>query len=450
MTKEAEEKLFVEKMQGIFRPDEMKVGRLVSRKQGSNRTDFIVEMDKKEIVSIGFGNRQENHADVVMNIAEPIKKFEAIYIPTKEMISTTEHFASLYEEYHIDFEEMYYDLAKLLDKPLSKGANTIEQKAVLSSFEEIMKGQIVQKDRKFYLKVKGEGEFEMGLLSDGYRKLSMLVYLILSGSLNKNAVLFWDEPETNMNPKMIRPIVQAIAELAKMGVQVFVTTHDYFVQQEFNFLAEYPEINDKNLDIRFMSLYRDEDTNELRYEMKKHYLIWNTMQLCRNYFNKFPSSKGVDFLSDTDEYFVFTEVKNCKGDEGNCNWRIHPNNSKVSTSSTSVKVEGRDSLDIEVVQKVAMTLSALAGVGTFGDNKKASKELLDFAEEAFSEEFSSDKKKILVLLFLEGDFGSASKSKKKIMKDLQDSMKAKLRWLKCRVSVVDSDTYNDKVFRIIK
>lgn len=38
----------------------------------------------------------------------------------------------------------------------------------------------------------------MGLLSDGYRKLSMLIYMILSGSLNKNTILFWDEPETNM------------------------------------------------------------------------------------------------------------------------------------------------------------------------------------------------------------------------------------------------------------
>lgn len=184
------------------------------------------------------------------------------------MISTTEHFVSLYEEYHIGFEEMYYDLAKLLARPLSKGPNTNEQNAVLKSFEEIMKGQIIQKDNKFYLKIKGEGEFEMGLLSDGYRKLSMIVYLILSGSLTKNSVLFWDEPETNMNPRMIRPLVQAMVALAKMGVQIFVTTHDYFVQQEFNMLTVYPELNPDNLDIRFLSLYKDTETNELKYEMK--------------------------------------------------------------------------------------------------------------------------------------------------------------------------------------
>ena len=266
-TKEIEEMMFVSKLQGVFRPDGMKIGRLVTRKQGSNRTDFSVVLDKNQQISVGFGNRQENHADVKMEQVDAFGNFDVIYIPTKEMISTTEHFTSLYEEYQIDFEEMYYDLAKLLDRPLSKGANTNEQNEVLKSFEEIMKGQIVQKDKKFYLKIKGEGEFEMGLLSDGYRKLSMIVYLILSGSLDKNTILFWDEPETNMNPKMIRPIVQALVALAKMGVQIFVTTHDYFVQQEFNMLTVYPELNQNELDIRFMSLYKEK--GEIKYEMER-------------------------------------------------------------------------------------------------------------------------------------------------------------------------------------
>lgn len=268
-SREIGEQHFVEKLQGIFRPDEMKIGRLVSRKRDSNRTDFSVVLDEGQKLSIGFGNRQENHADVEIEGKIPSGGFDAIYIPTKEMISTTEHFAALYEEYHIDFEEMYYDLAKLLDRPLSKGPNTNEQNEVLKNFEEIMKGQIVQKDKKFFLKVKGEGEFEMGLLSDGYRKLSMIIYLISSGSLNKDTILFWDEPETNMNPKMVRPIVQAMVALARMGVQIFVTTHDYFVQQEFNMLKVYPELCPDNLDIRFLSLYREDESQELKWEMEQ-------------------------------------------------------------------------------------------------------------------------------------------------------------------------------------
>ncbi len=268
-TKESAERLFVEKLQGVFRPAEKKIGRLVSRTRGSSRTDFSIVMEKNQKISIGFGNRQENHADVGIEGLPLNMKFDTIYIPTKEMISNTEHFAALYENYHIDFDEMYYDLSKLLDRPLSKGPNTQEQNEVLGSFEKIMKGQIIQKDRKFYLRVKGEGEFEMGLVSDGYRKLAMIIYMIRSGSLNKDTVLFWDEPETNMNPKMIRPIVQAMAALARMGVQIFVTTHDYFVQQEFNMLTAYPELNPDKLDIRFMSLYHDEESGRLKYEMKQ-------------------------------------------------------------------------------------------------------------------------------------------------------------------------------------
>ena len=120
----------------------------------------------------------------------------------------------------------------------------------------------MQKNKNFYLKVKGSGEFEMGLVSEGYRKLSTIMYLILSGSLSKDAILFWDEPETNMNPKMIKPMVDAIIELAKMGVQVFVTTHDYFVQQCFNMAATYPDYQRsprKELQYNFMSLYRTDE-----------------------------------------------------------------------------------------------------------------------------------------------------------------------------------------------
>ncbi len=118
-----------------------------------------MDLDKKQKVSAGFSRGQANHADI--NIIKKIcGENEAIYIPTKEMISTVEHFVTLYEEYHIDFEEMYYDLAKLLDRPLSKGPNTNEQNQILSSLEDIMK-VISCREKSFILKIKGEGEFEM-------------------------------------------------------------------------------------------------------------------------------------------------------------------------------------------------------------------------------------------------------------------------------------------------
>jgi len=169
----------------------------------------------------------------------------------------------------------------------------------------------------------------------------------------------------------------------------------------------------------------------------------------RDYFNKLPEAKGVDFISVDKDKIAFIEVKNCTGDESNCRWRIAPNNQKKDTTHTVVNVEGRDSLDIEVAQKTAMTVAALTGAKSFGDTKDCLEELKEYIQFLSSDRFSDDSKKKYVILFLEGDFGSRTRSKKMIMKELQDSMNKKLQWINCRVSVVDSDTYNPKIFRIV-
>ena len=67
----------------------------------------------------------------------------------------------------------------------------------------------------------------------------------------------------------------------------------------------------------------------------------------RDYFNKFPGSKGVDFISVDKNTIVFIEVKNCVGDEGNCRWRIWPDNQKRETTHTTVHTEGNGAVSEE-------------------------------------------------------------------------------------------------------
>ncbi len=92
-----------------------------------------------------------------------------------------------------------------------------------------------------------------------------------------------------------------------------------------------------------------DDSRVVKFDNEKFY---------RTSFNALPGSRGVDFISANEEALAFIEVKNCVGDEGNNRWRIFPDNRKRETSSTNVNVEGRNSLDIEVAEKVAMTLAA--------------------------------------------------------------------------------------------
>ena len=268
-TKEEAERMHVDKLLGIFRPDESKIGRLVNRGASYSQADYGVRFDDGGSLECSIGNRQVNRMNFNVSLKTDTfeKEFDAVYIPTKEIISLTSNFASLYEDYELDFEEMYYDLSKLLSRPLSKGGSA-EKKNFMKRLEEIIQGTIVRRGNKIFLRAKDLSELEMGLVSDGYRKIATLLYLVQSGSLNRNSILFWDEPETNMNPKMIRPVVQALVELAKMGVQLFVTTHDYFVLQEFNMYTAYPQLNKGRLDFRFYSFFKDE--NGFQYETQEN------------------------------------------------------------------------------------------------------------------------------------------------------------------------------------
>ena len=55
----------------------------------------------------------------------------------------------------------------------------------------------------------------------------------------------------------MKHIVGALVELAKIGVQIFVTTHSYFLLQELSLMAQY-EKDKANIGFNFISLYEDE------------------------------------------------------------------------------------------------------------------------------------------------------------------------------------------------
>ena len=70
--------------------------------------------------------------------------------------------------------------------------------------------------------------------------------------MTKNGILFWDEPEANLNPKLVKVVVETLRKLAESGVQIFVTTHDYLVSQKLSLLAEYGS----KIDMRFFTFLR--------------------------------------------------------------------------------------------------------------------------------------------------------------------------------------------------
>lgn len=99
-----------------------------------------------------------------------------------------------------------------------------------------MGGQVeADQNGRFYLRQSG-GRLEMPLVAEGLRKLAMLARLIATGEPLEAGMLFWDEPEANLNPRLLRPIAQTILALSRQGLQVFMATHSLFLLRELELL----------------------------------------------------------------------------------------------------------------------------------------------------------------------------------------------------------------------
>ena len=142
------------------------------------------------------------------------------YIPAKEMLSNAPGFRSLYAQREIHFEEVYADILDRAYLPPLREPFDDTTQHLLGRLEYSMGGEVSIKNEEFFLRG-GRGDIEFTLLAEGLRKLGLLWLLIRNGSLRPGSVLFWDEPETNLNPKLYRTVVKVLLELRHAGVQIF-------------------------------------------------------------------------------------------------------------------------------------------------------------------------------------------------------------------------------------
>ena len=125
---------------------------------------------------------------------------------------------------------------------------------------------------RFYLKPGTQAKLEFNLVAEGLRKIALLWQLIKNGTLEKGSVLFWDEPEANINPKYIPVLAELLIMLETEGVQIFVSTHDYF-------LSKYIEVKRRqDSKLQYISLYKNENNKVLceiapEFELLEHNAI---------------------------------------------------------------------------------------------------------------------------------------------------------------------------------
>ena len=177
---------------------------------------------------------------------EFLPNLKPLFIPSTEMLSWFKGFVPAYEQRENGFDATFYDLGKALSLLPLRDNVIPNKKEMLELIEETTNILVTQVNGEFYVSVKEKDSkaFNSSRVASGINKLAQMIYLIRNGSLTKETILFWDEPEVNLNPKYIRLVADFLMALAKAGVQIFVATHDYLLAHYLSTKADYREVTD--------------------------------------------------------------------------------------------------------------------------------------------------------------------------------------------------------------
>lgn len=262
---------FAEKLVRVFLPSGGALGRLVKRQKVSAAGAIRVWRRRpSHSLYLSFSNHTKAPSSVSGISPRSAKrwaeqKIECVYIPVKEMLSNAPGFLSLYAEREIHFEEIYADILHRAYRPLLRGPLDNLRKRSLTKLQKAIDGKVTVKRDEFFLRNR-QGNLEFTLLAEGMRKLGLLWLLIQNRTLQNGSVLFWDEPETNLNPNLFGVLIDILLELQRDGVQIFLATHDYVILEELN-------LQKKDSDkVAFHSLYREAETGEIACNTTDSYL----------------------------------------------------------------------------------------------------------------------------------------------------------------------------------
>ena len=255
LTKTWLQRRIAEKLVDVTRPESL--GRLVRRRRGRQRCEVAIQIDDEHGAAFSFvSHSRETVAVERMPYGWRIQP--SVFLPTRELLTIYPGFLAFYDNHYTEFDETWRDTCQLLGAPAVRGPREKKAALLLGPLEDAMGGRVVRDSAndRFYLRAAGTGNMEMPLVAEGVRKLAMLARLTATGALLGEGCLFWDEPETNLNPKLIRSTARAILGLCAQGVQVFVATHSLFLLREFEVLLS---TSQSDVDSRFFAFEPSRD-----------------------------------------------------------------------------------------------------------------------------------------------------------------------------------------------
>jgi predicted ATPase len=289
----------------LYLPLSEQVGEL--RRTGDRSEAMLTAMDALDReTTVKFAR---NATTVNVSASASSELAPAVFIPTKEVLSLVRGLTSPQaDQMTLEriFDDGYLTLANLLRK---EDAGSLQQKAqsnprfarIVPTLTNLIGGRYLLKDGGFCFQAgtfedhQGESAADeelapqafkdsklrfvrkpsqlmsSGMTAEGFRKIGVLQRLLSNGSLNPGTTgpLLWDEPESNLNPKLMKDLVQALLELARNGQQVILATHDYVLLKWFDLLTK----KGKGDHVVFHRLYREEGSDLVQRESQADYNI---------------------------------------------------------------------------------------------------------------------------------------------------------------------------------
>jgi len=177
----------------------------------------------------------------------------SIFIPAKEVLSL---FKVIKKSREIDrnfgFDDTYLDLVNALEKEPQRGKNSTHFSNSKKILKKLIHGRISYSKSGTWHFHKGNMKIPISSTAEGIKKIGIIDRLLSNRYLERGSTIFIDEPESFLHPKAIIEFMDILVLLAKSDIQIFLSTHSYFVINKLKLIAK-----KENMDIPIISLLED-------------------------------------------------------------------------------------------------------------------------------------------------------------------------------------------------
>lgn len=218
------------------------LGNLV--RKGDASLSFSMESDHNEKFAYSFGQKTVSTIQNVESTFQPTD-VNSVFVPAKEILSIQDVILRSYEvEKAFGFDKTYVDLAKALSKTL-KGRNYKEFSDARKNLTDALGGRLEYDEnlKEWIFRDASRRVIEISLTSEGIKRLSILDLLLGNHFLTRSSVVIIDEAEANLHPSLVCQFMEILVLLAQAGLQIFMSSHSYFVVKSLYLLAHKHQIS---------------------------------------------------------------------------------------------------------------------------------------------------------------------------------------------------------------